>query len=296
MDMSRADSLELDFRQTDAMPDIVRSRQWRGVQAEFSRLHLPAEYEFNWSGATHYLALHDLVLSDGEMDVDGLAPVAGGDLRGKMTYVPASCGLKGWAAPAPRQNTFTVVYFDAAVLEQEVEDGFGTADLRPLIYFDDPALKATMKKFEEALSPSAGAATSVYAETLALVAALETFRLQRGLRDAVSRTGGLTAGQERLVREYIEENLAVDFGLDELAATTGLSRYHFSRRFKATFGVPPHRYVTTRKIERARQLLAETRFPVSHVAAASGFTSAANFIRAFREQHGMTPRDYRRGI
>lgn len=294
--MSQAESLTLDFRQTEAMPDIVRSRQWRGVQVEFSRLHLPAEYEFNWNGSTHYLALHDLVLTDGEMDVDGLAPVAGGNLRDKMTYAPATCGLRGWAAPAPRQNTFTVVYFDAAVLEQEVEEDFGTADLRPLIYFDDPALKATMRKFEDAMSPSLGPAASVYAETLGLVAAIETFRLQRGLRDAANRTGALTAGQERLVLDYIEANLAVDFSLEELAAVSGLSRYHFSRRFKATVGMPPHRYVTQRKIERARRLLAETRFPITHIASAAGFTSAANFIRTFRELQGMTPGDYRRAI
>lgn len=294
--MPSADSLELDFGRTEAAPDVTRSTQWRGVQVEFARLRLPAEYEFAWSGASHYLALHDLVLSDGEMEVDSLAPIPGGDLRNKMTYVPATCGLKGWAKPVPRQNTFTVVYFDPAVLEQEIQDDCAQADLRPLIYFDDPALKATMKKLEDAMSACCGPSTSIYAETLGLVAALETFRLQRGLKEADRRTGALTAGQERLVRDYIESNLAVDFGLDELAAVTGLSRYHFSRRFKATFGMPPHRYVTQRKIERARQMLAETRFPISHVASASGFSSTANFIRTFRALHGMTPRDYRRAM
>jgi AraC family transcriptional regulator len=293
--MSRADSLELDFRQAGTVPDVVRSSRWRGIQVEFSRLHLPAEYQFTWSGTAHYLALHDLALADGEMEVDDIAPIPGRDLRNKMTYVPASCGLRGWAKPIPRQNTFTIVYFEPAVLEQEIQEGVDEP-LRPLIYFDAPELIATMKKLEAVMPDMDAHPSSIYAETLGLVAALETFRLQRSLPGKAMRAGVLTARQQRLVLDYIEEHLAEDFGLDALAAVAGLSRYHFSRRFKATFGLPPHRYVVQCRIERAKRLLAETRLLLADIAAASGFNSTANFIRTFRELQGATPGDYRRAI
>lgn len=293
-DMPLESALELDFREAAATPDVTRSRRWRGVQVEFSRLRLPAEYAFQWSGGTHYLALHDLVLDGGEIEVDGLDPIAGGDLRNTMTYVPAGCELRGWARPAPRRNAFTVVYFEPDLIEREVQESCARTGLAPLVYFDDAALRATMRKLTEAMATADGAASSLYAETLGLVAVLETLRLQQGLAAGQGRTGMLTAAQEHLVRDYIEAHLLDDFGLQELAATTGLSRYHFSRRFKATFGMPPYQYVARRKIEQARRLLTETRFPLADVAAATGFRNTASLIRTFRDVTGTTPGDYRR--
>lgn len=294
--MPRADSLELDFRQPEVDPVIIRSSQWRGVQVEFSRLRLPAEYEFAWNGSSHYLALHDLILADGEMIVDDIPPIAGGDLRNKMTYVPAACGLRGWAKPVPRQNTFTVVYFDPDVMEHELQEEGAAIELRPLIYFSEPDLLCTMKKLEAAMVEATSPSSTLYAETLGLVAALETFRLQRALSRHEPRPGALTAMQERRALEFIEDNLGIDFGLDDLACAVGLSRYHFSRRFKATFGMPPHRFVTERRIGKARQMLAGTHLSIADIAAGAGFNSTANFIRVFREQQGMTPGDYRRCV
>ncbi len=292
--MPQAESLELDFRQPEVEPVVIRSSQWRGVQVEFSRLRLPAEYEFAWSGSSHYLALHDLILADGEMIVDDVPPIRGGDLRDKMTYVPAACGLRGWAKPVPRQNTFTVVYFDPEVMEHELQEESAAMELRPLIYFSEPDLLSTMRKLEAAMVDAASPSSTLYAETLGLVAALETFRLQRALSRPEPRPGALTARQERTALEFMEDNLGVDFGLDDLARAVGLSRYHFSRRFKATFGMPPHRFVAERRIERARHMLAQTPLSIADIASGAGFNSTANFIRVFRERHGMTPGDYRR--
>lgn len=292
--MPRANSLELDFRQPEAEPVTSRSSQWRGVQVEFSRLRLPAEYEFSWSGSTHYLALHDLILADGEMLVDDVPPTPGGDLRNKMTFVPAACGLRGWARPVPRQNTFTVVYFDPAVLEQELQREGSAAALRPHIYFNEPDLLATMKKLEGAMSGTDLPASMLYAETLGLVAALEMFRFQNALEGQQARPGTLTATQQRMVRDFIEDNLSADFGLDDLASVVGLSRYHFSRCFKATFGMPPHRFVTGRKIDKARALLSQPHLSIADIASGTGFNSVANFSRTFRELQGMTPSDFRR--
>ncbi|MBX9459641.1 MAG: AraC family transcriptional regulator [Rhizobium sp.] len=252
-----------------------------------------AEYEFSWLGQDHYLALHDLVMESGEMDVEGLPTIPGGDLRNKMTYVPAGRPLNGWSRTIGRQNSFTALQFDPAVLSEEAERMLGGQENVPLIYFEDPMLLATMKKLEGAFLEGLDY-PSIYFESLALVAALEVGKLQNAPRIAVDRTGRLAAAQERLLRDYIEENVAEDISLDELGRLVQLTRSHLSRRFKATFGVAPHRYLVQRRMEMAKRLLIETPLAISEVSEATGFTSPGVFIRAFREMIGVTPLVFRR--
>jgi AraC family transcriptional regulator len=97
----------------------------------------------------------------------------------------------------------------------------------------------------------------------------------------------------RRVVEFMMAHLEDDIGLDELAASTNLSPFHFSRMFKATTGVPPHRYLGNLRLERAKELLAGTSLSVAEVAAAAAFSTAANFSRAFKQFTGVTPLEYR---
>ena len=93
---------------------------------------------------------------------------------------------------------------------------------------------------------------------------------------------------------FIEDNLAKDIGLDELASVCGLTRFHFSRAFKASFGVPPYHYLNQRRIDRARQMLVGTGFPIASIAEACGFNGASQFGRSFRSAVGQTPLAFRR--
>jgi AraC family transcriptional regulator len=81
-----------------------------------------------------------------------------------------------------------------------------------------------------------------------------------------------------------------------LANLVELSTYHFARAFKRSFGVPPHRYHTTRRIERARSLLSDPRTSVAEVASKVGFSGASAFAATFRRTTGQTPTDYRRAL
>lgn len=130
---------------------MLRSR-WKltllalGVASRFqySRLKLPINYEFKREGACHYLAHHDLVLLDGEMDVVGDSPIAGRDLRDRMTFAPEGQALTGWAKPADRMNAFTIVCFDPSVMHEELQAEFASLEARPHIYFQDELLNSTM--------------------------------------------------------------------------------------------------------------------------------------------------------
>jgi AraC family transcriptional regulator of arabinose operon len=76
----------------------------------------------------------------------------------------------------------------------------------------------------------------------------------------------------------------------ELADRTALSRAQFTRRFIAYAGTPPARFVIRARVERAKQLLAETDMTVTQVAATLGYTEVAHFSRQFKRQGGHSPR------
>jgi len=79
----------------------------------------------------------------------------------------------------------------------------------------------------------------------------------------------------------------------DLARTAGLSRAHFSREFRRTFGETPHQYLLTRRLERAAALLRNTDRPVTDICFAVGLASVGSFTTSFRRVHGATPLAYR---
>src|SRR5262249_57238776 len=100
---------------------------------------------------------------------------------------------------------------------------------------------------------------------------------------AGGRDGALPRGRLRAVVEYIEEHLSAGPSLAEMAAVARLSAYHFARQFKAATGLPPHRYVIARRVERARQLLrAGADLSLAEVAGCAGFSDQSQFSQHFK--------------
>ncbi len=81
--------------------------------------------------------------------------------------------------------------------------------------------------------------------------------------------------------------------LAEIAGECRLSSYHFCRAFKATTGVPPHRWRIVHRIERARALLGSTRLAIGDIANAVGYDDVAYFSRIFAKETGCSPRTWR---
>ncbi|UWR22539.1 AraC family transcriptional regulator [Sulfitobacter sp. S190] len=98
------------------------------------------------------------------------------------------------------------------------------------------------------------------------------------------------------VTDYVDANLDRTMALDELAAIAGLSMYHFSRCFKLATNTTPHMFVTARRIEASRALLARTDDGLADIAYACGFSSQAYFTTKFREHTGLTPGAYRAAL
>jgi len=105
--------------------------------------------------------------------------------------------------------------------------------------------------------------------------------------------GGLPPRALRRVREFIETHLEQTISIQALAATAGLSMYHFARAFKQSEGMTPHDYLVQCRVRRARDLLADTDLPLSEIALAAGFADQSHCARRFREHVGVTPSSYR---
>jgi AraC family transcriptional regulator len=182
------------------------------------------------------------------------------------------------------------------VEEDHPELRFAEAELKPRLFFFDRDLWDTALKLKAQVeSPTPG--SRLYAEALGNVMAHELLRLENGaVAPKQNIRGGLAGWQKRKLTEYIEEHLAEDISLPALAEIADLSPFHFARAFKQSFGLPPHRYLVSRRIEKAKNLLATPALPVTRIGLDLGFGEASSFTTAFRKHAGLTPTEYRRSL
>lgn len=112
---------------------------------------------------------------------------------------------------------------------------------------------------------------------------------------AESKTGQDPALLRRLLRarDAIDRASHEPWTVRRLAAIGGVSEAHFARAFRLAFGLPPHRYLLTRRIERASALLRDTDLPVIEIAYETGWDSLGSFGRVFRDITGLSPTDLR---
>ena len=108
--------------------------------------------------------------------------------------------------------------------------------------------------------------------------------------------GGLSPAAMRRVRDYIDAHLSDSIELVELSEIAGLSVFHFARQFKHSEGVTPHYYLVSRRVERAKELLAGTNLSLSEIAFAAGFSDQSHLTRLFRQIVRMTPGQFRRSL
>jgi AraC-like DNA-binding protein len=93
----------------------------------------------------------------------------------------------------------------------------------------------------------------------------------------------------RRARDQIDRDYAEPLDLDALAATAGISKFHFHRLFRATYHRTPAVYLSERRVERAQDLLRATNLSVTEVCHAVGFSSLGSFSTRFRQITGENP-------
>lgn len=108
------------------------------------------------------------------------------------------------------------------------------------------------------------------------------------------RNGGLGGRRLKQTLAYIEENLAEDVTLAQLASHAGISASHFKTLFRQSAGVPLHQYVIQRRIDRAKDLLMQGKLSIAEIALATGFSHQSHLARHLRRASGLSPRAMKR--
>jgi transcriptional regulator GlxA family with amidase domain len=108
-----------------------------------------------------------------------------------------------------------------------------------------------------------------------------------------SQRGGLAAWQLRRVRASFDRRLDGPVSLDDVARECGLSVSHFSRSFRRSMGLAPHRWLIRRRVEVAKDLMLAEPMPLAQVALACGFADQSHFTRTFASLTGLTPARWR---
>jgi AraC family transcriptional regulator len=279
-------------------PDSVKRRtvNWPGMAAEIVQATRRDRIESRFCAPVHLLALYERgVRQEGGTIVEGLPKSMLRDFRRKLIFVPAGHEYYDWQEP--RLLTRVVYfYFDPAALAISPELGFADMSFAPRLFFEDSGLWDTALKLTT-LIEGADSHHQPYVEALGVVLAHELVRFNTGKSCAKPQVrGGLAAWQQRSVVAYIEDHLAEQILLATLAQLVRLSPHYFCRAFKQSFGMPPHRYHTHRRIERAKSLLAAPAPSVTDIGFTLGFGNTSSFTAAFRKATGLTPTAYHRSL
>jgi AraC family transcriptional regulator len=106
--------------------------------------------------------------------------------------------------------------------------------------------------------------------------------------------GGLSSLQMRRATELLEAHLDGKIALQQVAQACDLSVSHFARAFKQTFRMPPYRWLIELRVNRARELMTNSRLSLVDIATRSGFADQSALNRSFKRIHGVTPGIWRR--
>jgi AraC family transcriptional regulator len=201
-----------------------------------------------------------------------------------------------WKALTPEPFESMAVFIELPLLQRAMEEVFGAdaahARLRDVSAFTDNALNSLMDRLREELTRRK--ASPLFLQGIAQAVAIHLARNYAETVKELSGGGSSLPGYKlRQITDWMAEHLAEDFGLDQLAAQAGLSKFYFTRLFKTALGVSPSRYLLSLRMDEARRLLRETKRSVLEIALEVGYANPSHFARFFRRETGLSPSDYR---
>jgi AraC family transcriptional regulator len=162
-------------------------------------------------------------------------------------------------------------------------------------FHQDDFIKCLVKTILDETS-STGAPSGIYLDSAIVTLLYHLRRLADQPLKALSNKAALTKAKLACAIEFIESHLAQSIQLDDVAASVGLSAFHFARAFKNETGLSPHQFLIDRRVCRATQMLMESNLPIAAIAYAVGFSSQAHMTTVFQRLQGVTPGEYRRQL
>jgi AraC family transcriptional regulator len=204
--------------------------------------------------------------------------------HGDADVIPA--GLAGMWTDESACRILRIAVSDAFVrnIGERISSG---AQIAPRLHWRDPRVRHLALAIGAELEAQ-DTSDPLYAESLCTALVV---RLLTDGRDVVANPRALAPRVAARVIDYIEAHLSQRLALADLAAVAGMSAPHFKVLFRVTLGVPVHRYVVQRRVERARMLLLEGRHSASQIALDVGFAQQSHMTQWMKRLLGVTPRE-----
>jgi len=215
-----------------------------------------------------------------------------GDIDIIPAHTPSVWEMKG-------KDTALLMRLSSSLLQRAAEElqvNPQYLELRNRFQMRDPAIESigwALKAEMDSGFPSG----RLYMEGMAISLAARLVRCHSSAALPDRNTNGRIAGARlRRVLAYIEDNVAQDLSLSQIAAVAELSVSHFKASFREAVGLPVHQYVIRRRVERAKTLLSEGKLSISQVALDAGFSHQSHLARHLRRLAGLSPRSFRKGL
>ena len=287
----------------------------RGItfECEDFPVHFSPIQEFGWS-SIHYVKpgsqqhsismvrdTHTLLIfdrgsyCDGWRSIDGLRLGQRGVLGMGVDVVPAGSKLNAWSGLKSNIGC-TLISVDPEQLNPILGQDERPHHFRPGSNFSNELLVAVASRISAWVALDHRERGGLQTETLLTLLAQELSRVQCGSGTGSAYRGGLAPRVEKDVREFVNESLSAAINLETLAGIAGLSRFHFSRAFKASFGLSPHKYVQQERLRRACELMEHSDHSITDIALQVGFASSSELARTFKLLKGFSPRQFRNAL
>lgn len=225
---------------------------------------------------------------EGERWIDGVCRRSSGPLNQGIDIVPANHRFQAMALPGSNiaGTLIQVERGDAAAV------GVSRSSISPVLDLKGDFLNAVACQLRQAIQEEDDAG---YLEALIQLLLKEIPRTMdsacHGSRG--KQNGGLAPRAKKFAKDFLHNNLDREVDLKELAELVGLSRYHFTREFKTSFGLPPHQYLLRLRVQKACDMLLNSGMSITDVALEVGFSCSSDFSRTFKKIMSMTPREFR---
>ena len=220
-------------------------------------------------------------------------------VEGDIIITPANVAHKScWRG----ESEFIMLGLAPEVFDRAVEESTRTAtriskrsqqvQLIPHLAISDPLILQMGLALKKALENNAY--SRLYIDTMAnalLVHLIQQYSTTKPVLPEYK--GGLSRYNLQLVIDYIRAHIDRDLGLQELANIVGMSPRYFSKLFKQSAGLTPHKYVIRTRVDRAKELLLEGKLSIADIAQTVGFAHQSHLNLHFKRLVGVTPKQFR---